>query len=116
LIHQNITTGPPTYGMAQRLMEWVALSKYDESYLLHGAETLIHYTEVIKDITHYVFTMRDLQIVGDTYALQQCPTRWISLTNSVKLCPRAFQDRTFAISYLGFYQLLIITTRVTSTT
>jgi hypothetical protein len=27
LIGQNITTGPPTYGMAQRLMEGAALSK-----------------------------------------------------------------------------------------
>jgi hypothetical protein len=35
LIGQNITTGPPTYGMVWRLMEGAALSKFDESTLLH---------------------------------------------------------------------------------
>jgi hypothetical protein len=62
LIGQNITTGPPTYGMARRLLEGEALSKFDESALLHGAETLIHYVAVIGDITIYVFPMRALQI------------------------------------------------------
>jgi hypothetical protein len=62
LIGQNITTGPPTYGMARRLMEGAALSKLDESALLHGAETLVHYEEVMRDITNYVFPTRALQI------------------------------------------------------
>jgi hypothetical protein len=62
LIGQNITTGPPTYGMARRLMEGAALSKFDESALLQGAETLVHYEEVMKDITNYVFPTRALQI------------------------------------------------------
>jgi hypothetical protein len=55
LIGQNITTSLPTYGMARRLMEeGDVLSKFDESALLHGAvaETLIHYEEVMGDITH----------------------------------------------------------------
>jgi hypothetical protein len=62
MIGQNITTGPSTYGMARRLMEGAALSKFDESALLHGAETLIHYEEIMKDITNYVFPTRALQI------------------------------------------------------
>ena len=33
LVGQNITTGPPTYGMARHLMEGAALSKFDESSL-----------------------------------------------------------------------------------
>jgi hypothetical protein len=62
LISQNITTGLPTYGMTWWLMEGAALSKFDKSTLIHGAETLIHYKEVMGDITHYVFPMRALQI------------------------------------------------------
>jgi hypothetical protein len=62
LVGQNITTGPPTYGMARRLMEGAALSKFDESSLRHGAETLIHYDQVMKDISNYVFPTRALQV------------------------------------------------------
>ena len=47
LIGQNITTGPPTYGMVRRLMEGAALSKFDESAHLHDAETFAHYEEVM---------------------------------------------------------------------
>jgi hypothetical protein len=36
-------------------MEEAALSKFDESALLHGAETLVNYKEVMRDITYYVF-------------------------------------------------------------
>jgi hypothetical protein len=36
-------------------MEGAALSKFDESTLLHGIETLIHYEEVMRDITQHVF-------------------------------------------------------------
>jgi hypothetical protein len=43
LIGQNITMGLPTYGMARKFLEGAALSKFDESTLLHGTETLIHY-------------------------------------------------------------------------
>ena len=62
LIGQNISTGPSTYGMARRLMEGAALSKFDESAQLHGAKTLIHYEEVMRDITLYVFPTRALQV------------------------------------------------------
>jgi hypothetical protein len=62
LIGQNITTGPPTYGMAWILMKGAALSKFDESTLLHGAETLVHYKEVMRDIMYYVFPTKVLQI------------------------------------------------------
>jgi hypothetical protein len=58
LIGQNITTGPPTYGMARRLME-----QFNKSALLHGAETLRHYKEVMRDITLYAFPTRSLQIL-----------------------------------------------------
>ena len=54
LIGQNITTGLPMYVMVRRLMEGAALSKFDESALLHGAETLIHYEAVMGDVSHYV--------------------------------------------------------------
>ena len=43
-------------------MEGAALSKFDESALRHGAETLIHYELVLKDITNYVFPTRALQV------------------------------------------------------
>ena len=46
----------------RRLMEGAALSKFDKSAHLHGAETLAHYEEVMGDITHYVFPTRSLQI------------------------------------------------------
>ena len=62
LIGQNITTGPSTYGMARRLLKGKALSYFDESALLHGAETLIHYEEVMGDISNYAFPTRALQI------------------------------------------------------
>jgi hypothetical protein len=62
LIGQNITTGPPTYGMARRLMEGAALGKFEESALVRGAETLQHYEDVMRDITLYVFPTRALQI------------------------------------------------------
>jgi hypothetical protein len=64
LIGQNITTGPHTYGMARRLIEGAALRKFDDSALLpvHGAETLVHYEEVMRDMTNYVFPTRALQI------------------------------------------------------
>ena len=60
LVGHNITTGPPTYGMVRHLMEGAALSKFDESSLQHGAETLIHCKQVMRDITHYVFPMQAL--------------------------------------------------------
>ncbi len=43
-------------------MEGAALCKLDESDLLHGAETLVHYEEVMRDIMNYVFPRRALQI------------------------------------------------------
>jgi hypothetical protein len=58
LIGQNITTGLPTYGMVQRLMEGAALSKFNKFTFLHGTETLVHYEEDMRDITHCVFPMR----------------------------------------------------------
>ncbi len=48
--------------MARQLMEGAALSKFDKSALLHGAETLIHYEEVMRDISSYVFPTRALQV------------------------------------------------------
>jgi hypothetical protein len=45
LIGQDITTGPPTYGMARGLLKGVALSKFDESALAHGAATMLHYED-----------------------------------------------------------------------
>ena len=62
LIGQNISTGLSTHGMARYLMEGVALSKFDESSLLHGAEILIHYKQVMRDITLYVFPLQALQV------------------------------------------------------
>jgi hypothetical protein len=47
---------------ARRFMEGAALSKFNESALLHGTETLLHYEEVMRDITLYVFPTRALQI------------------------------------------------------
>jgi hypothetical protein len=67
LIGQSITTGPPTYRIVWRLIEVAALSKFDESALLHGSETLIHYEEVFGDIMHYVFPMRALQQIQKIY-------------------------------------------------
>jgi hypothetical protein len=48
--------------MVWRLMEGAALNKFDESGLLHSTETVVHYIEVMIDITHSVFPMRALQI------------------------------------------------------
>ena len=62
LVGQNVTTAPPTYGMARRLMEGAALSKFDESSLRHGAKTLIHYKQVMRNITLYVFATQALQV------------------------------------------------------
>jgi hypothetical protein len=62
LIGQNITTGPPTYSMARRLLEGAALSKFDESALVQGAETLLHFEGIMRDITFYVFPTRPLMV------------------------------------------------------
>jgi hypothetical protein len=43
-------------------MEGVALSKFDESAQVHGAETLGHYKETIGDWALYIFPTRALQV------------------------------------------------------
>ncbi len=43
-------------------MEGAALSKFNESSLQHGAETLIHYEQVMREITLYVFHNWALQV------------------------------------------------------
>ena len=44
------------------MLEGAALSKFDESALLHGPETMAHYDLCMADLAIYVFPIRALQI------------------------------------------------------
>jgi hypothetical protein len=62
LIGQNVTTGPPTYAMARRVLEGAALAKFEASVVERGTETLEHFALVIGDMGAYVFPQRALQM------------------------------------------------------
>ncbi len=62
LIGQNITTGPPTYAMTRRILEGAALTKFEDSVLNRGTETLNHFTLVLEEMSNYVFPRRVLQM------------------------------------------------------
>jgi hypothetical protein len=62
LVGQNVTTGPPTYAMARRVLEGAALARFEASVVDRGTETLEHFALVIEDMGEYVFPRRALQM------------------------------------------------------
>jgi hypothetical protein len=62
LVGQNVTTGPPTYAMARRVLEGAALARFEDSATDRGTETLEHFATVIEDMGAYVFPRRALQM------------------------------------------------------
>jgi hypothetical protein len=62
LIGQNVTTGPPTYAMARRVLEGAALARFNASVIERGTETLEHFALVIDDMGAYVFPRKALEI------------------------------------------------------
>jgi hypothetical protein len=62
LVGQNVTTGPPTYAMARRILEGAALARFEASVIENGTETLEHFALVIEDMGEYVFPRRALQM------------------------------------------------------
>jgi hypothetical protein len=62
LIGQDITTGPPTYGMVRCLLKGATLSMFDKSALAHGTKTMLHYEDIMSDLAYYVFPLRAIQV------------------------------------------------------
>lgn len=62
LVGQNITTGPPKFAMARRLLEGDALSKFNERAQANGAETSANFTATLQEVTTHVFPKKALAL------------------------------------------------------
>ena len=60
IIGQNITTGPPKYAMARRLLEGDALAKFNERAVENGTETNEHFAIVLQELTTHVLPQKAL--------------------------------------------------------
>jgi hypothetical protein len=60
LTGQNITTGPPKYAMARRLIFGDTLAVFNKAALDKGNETVANFELVLKDVTTHVFPQRAL--------------------------------------------------------
>jgi hypothetical protein len=57
---QSMTTGPPKYAMARRLLEGDALAKFDESATQAGAQTNANFQAVMTSVTTHIFPKKSL--------------------------------------------------------
>ena len=62
LIGQSITTGPPKYAMARRLLEGDALAKFNERATANGNETNEHFVTTLREVTTHVFPKKALAL------------------------------------------------------
>ena len=59
---QNVTTGPPSYAMARRVLEGDALAAFETAATQHGNETVANFNLCLKDLTSHIFPRRALQM------------------------------------------------------
>ncbi len=52
---QNVTTGPPSYAMARRVLEGDALAAFETAATQHGNEMVANFNLCLKDLTSHIF-------------------------------------------------------------